>query len=307
MFNWLSLLAGVISAAVGISACREQFQYSLPATAYAQQAAGSAVAGDVAAATSAAVEQRMAAPGEGPTIVAEFVDNGIQISGRVPDTRSRDRLLDRARQLYGSARVIDKVTVDETVAPADWLGSDLLFAVLPTRGALRTEMDGEHLTLSGAVPQQEIGDMIADEAQQQVGGDVRVVSRLVVRAVTAVESQLTRFLKLSNVEFLTNSTNFTRSGLKRLQLIATMLKANVYARFMIAGHTDSRGAAAANMVLSEARAQAVIQYLVDEGLPRDRFVVRGFGETRPLADNRTAEGRQRNRRIEFMQLDEAAQ
>lgn len=305
MFNWLSLLAGVISAVAGISACREQFQYALSATAYVRQAPGSAVASDVAAASNAAVEQRMAAPGESPMVVAEFVDNGVQIGGRVPDTVSRDRLLDRARQLYGSARVIDKVVVDATVAPADWLGSDLLFAVLPTRGAQRTEMDGEHLTLSGAVPQQDIGDMIADEAQQQVGGDVRVVSRLVVRAVTAVESQLTRFLKLSNVEFLTNSTDFTRSGLKRLQRIATMLKANMYARFLIAGHSDSRGAAAANMALSEARAQAVIQYLVDAGLPRDRFVARGFGETRPIADNRAAEGRQRNRRIEFMQLDEA--
>jgi OOP family OmpA-OmpF porin len=303
MFNWLSLLAGLISAAAGISACREQFQYTLPATAYVQTTRGNTAASDVAIEARAASNRQPASLGDNPTIVAEFVNRGIQISGRVPNARSRDRLLAGARELYGSARVIDSVIIDENVAQAGWLGSDLLFAVLTTRGALRTEMDGEHLTLSGSVPQQDIGDQIAAEAQQHVGSDVRVVSRLVARAATAVESQLARFLKLSNVEFLTNSSNFTRRGLKRLQRIATLLKANMYARFMIAGHTDSRGDAAANMDLSEARARAVIKYLIDDGLPGDRFVARGFGETRPIADNRSAEGRQRNRRIEFMQLD----
>ncbi len=303
MFNWLSLVAGLISAAAGISACREQFQYTLPATAYVLPAAGNAVASSVAAETGAGLDQQPPSPGDNPSVVAEFVNDGIQVSGRVPNAGSRDRLLARARELYGSARVIDRVVIDDKVSPAAWLGSDLLFAVLPARGAVRTEMDGEHLMLSGAVPQREIGDLIADETQQQVGDDIRVVSRLAVRAAGAVESQIARFLKLSNVEFLTNSSNFTRRGLKRLQSVATMLKANMYARFMIAGHTDSLGDAAANMALSEARARAVIQYLIEDGLPGDRFVARGFGATRPIADNATAEGRQRNRRIEFMQLD----
>ncbi len=266
-------------------------------------APGNAVASDVAAAAAVGLDQQPPSLGDNPSVVAEFVNDGIQVSGRVPNTESRDRLLARARELYGSARVIDRVVIDDSVSQAAWLGSDLLFAVLPARGAMRTEMDGEHLTLSGVVPQQEIGDLIADEAQQQVGDDIRVVSRLVVRAASAVESQIARFLRLSNVEFLTNSTNFTRRGLKRLQRIANLLKANMYDRFMIAGHTDSRGDAAANMALSEARARAVIQYLIEDGLPGDRFIARGFGETQPIADNGTVEGRQRNRRIEFIQLD----
>jgi OOP family OmpA-OmpF porin len=303
MFNWLSLVAGLISAAAGILAFREQFQYALPATGFVQPAPGNAVASDVAAATAMGPDQQPHTPGDNPSVVAEFVNDGIQVSGRVPDAGSRDRLLARARELYGSARVIDRVVIDDKVSQAAWLGSDLLFAVLPARGAARAAMDGERLTLSGSVPQREIGDLIADEAQQQFGDDIRVVSQLVVRAAGAVESQIARFLRLSNVEFLTNSTNFTRRGLKRLQRIAKLLKADMYERFMIAGHTDSRGDAAANMVLSEARARAVLQYLIEDGLPGDRFVARGFGETRPIADNATAEGRQRNRRIEFIQLD----
>jgi OOP family OmpA-OmpF porin len=303
MFNWLSLVAGFISAAAGISAFREHFQYALPATAHVQPTPGNAVASDVAAATAVGLDQRPPSLGDNPSVVAEFVNDGIQVSGRVPNAGSRDRLLARARELYGSARVIDRVVIDDSVSQAAWLGSDLLFAVLPARGATRTEMDGEHLTLSGAVPQREIGDLIADEAQRQLGDDIRVVSRLVVRAASAVESQLARFLKLSHVEFLTNSTNFTRRGLKRLQRIANLLKTDMYDRYMIAGHTDSRGDAAANMVLSEARARAVIQYLIEDGLPGDRFVALGFGETQPIADNGTVEGRQRNRRIEFILLD----
>ena len=293
MFNWLSLLVGLISAAAGISAYREQYQYT----------PGSSVSGQISQQASSGLYQQPVAPRDNPTIAAEFVSNGIQISGKVPNADARDRLLARARELYGSARVSDKVIVDENLAQAAWLGSDLLFAVLPARGAARTEMDGEHLTLSGSVPEQDIGEQIADEAQQQLGGGIHVVSRLVVRAATAVESQIARFLRLSKVEFLTNSTHFTRRGLERLKRIATMLQADMHARFLIAGHTDSRGNAAANMALSAARAQAVTQYMVEDGLPRDRFVARGFGAARPIADNRSAAGRQRNRRIEFILLE----
>jgi len=68
----------------------------------------------------------------------------------------------------------------------------------------------------------------------------------------------------------------------------------------IEGHTDSRGSAATNTALSEARAEAVRDYLVVKGVAAERLSAKGFGPARPVADNATSAGREANRRVEFM-------
>lgn len=71
----------------------------------------------------------------------------------------------------------------------------------------------------------------------------------------------------------------------------------------VGGHTDSDGSAAANLRLSEHRASAVTQYLISRGIPENRIVSVGYGETRPVAPNDTADGKHRNRRIEFVVVE----
>jgi OOP family OmpA-OmpF porin len=74
------------------------------------------------------------------------------------------------------------------------------------------------------------------------------------------------------------------------------------AKIEVAGHTDSVGTEAYNMGLSLRRANAVRDWLIGQGVAADRLVVKGYGETMPIADNRTPEGRFRNRRVELMPL-----
>lgn len=74
----------------------------------------------------------------------------------------------------------------------------------------------------------------------------------------------------------------------------------------IQGHTDDRGRDEYNLRLSSERAEAVRQYLIQKGIDPSRMSARGYGETRPLASNRTAAGRARNRRVEFVRTDPAA-
>ncbi|MFV0565554.1 MAG: DUF5723 family protein [Flavobacteriaceae bacterium] len=81
--------------------------------------------------------------------------------------------------------------------------------------------------------------------------------------------------------------------------IVGVLKEYPNARFAIEGHTDSVGSDALNLRLSEQRANAVKDYLVGNGIDAGRLTAQGFGETRPLADNTTREGRERNRRVEI--------
>ena len=71
-------------------------------------------------------------------------------------------------------------------------------------------------------------------------------------------------------------------------------------KLRIEGHTDSVGSNSFNMRLSDARAKSVRDWLVDkEGVDPDMLSAKGFGETRPIASNRTRRGRQQNRRVEF--------
>ena len=67
----------------------------------------------------------------------------------------------------------------------------------------------------------------------------------------------------------------------------------------VVGHTDSSGADAYNQQLSQRRAESVQQFLVSQGIDRSRLEARGYGESRPVADNGTPAGRERNRRVEF--------
>jgi outer membrane protein OmpA-like peptidoglycan-associated protein len=68
----------------------------------------------------------------------------------------------------------------------------------------------------------------------------------------------------------------------------------------IQGHTDSQGDDDFNMKLSQRRAESVRDYLMGRGITPDRMVPKGYGETVPIADNRTATGRGENRRVEFV-------
>jgi OmpA-OmpF porin, OOP family len=82
--------------------------------------------------------------------------------------------------------------------------------------------------------------------------------------------------------------------------ILSMLKADPALKLEIDGHTDSDGDATANMTLSRARADAVKQVLVDQGIDASRLTTRGYGATKPIASNDTPEGKANNRRVEFV-------
>ncbi|NIR45866.1 MAG: OmpA family protein [Gemmatimonadetes bacterium] len=109
-------------------------------------------------------------------------------------------------------------------------------------------------------------------------------------------------LVLSSIYFQTGSAELLPQSRRVLDEVGQALLDRPEIEIEIQGHTDSVGSAAANQRLSEQRARSVFTYLVSvyPGLDRDRFVVRGYGETRPIATNETADGRAQNRRVEFV-------
>lgn len=109
---------------------------------------------------------------------------------------------------------------------------------------------------------------------------------------------LVTFDENSGVHFETEKYNITATSEVMLTKLANILKEYPDTKVLVVGHTDSSGAAAYNMSLSEKRANSVTNYFVNnKGLSSSRFTTTWFGEDQPIATNSTAEGRAKNRRV----------
>jgi outer membrane protein OmpA-like peptidoglycan-associated protein len=87
---------------------------------------------------------------------------------------------------------------------------------------------------------------------------------------------------------------------KLTEVADALTKEDSESKIVVEGHTDSQGGASYNQDLSQRRAQSVRDYLVTRGMASDRVTSEGFGLTRPIADNGSAEGRANNRRVEIV-------
>ncbi len=107
---------------------------------------------------------------------------------------------------------------------------------------------------------------------------------------------------LRNVFFETGFAALKPTSRTELDRLKNLLDKNPALRIQINGHTDKVGSEADNQLLSEQRAKAVYDYLLEAGVEADRLQYEGYGESRPIADNDTEEGRRQNRRTEFVVL-----
>lgn len=107
----------------------------------------------------------------------------------------------------------------------------------------------------------------------------------------------------SNLEFETGKDVIKAESFASLDELAGLMTKKPNWKLKLSGHTDNQGNAAANLKLSEKRAKAVMNYLVSKGVSADRFKVEWFGHKKPIADNKTPQGRQKNRRVEMQIIE----
>ena len=104
---------------------------------------------------------------------------------------------------------------------------------------------------------------------------------------------------LNNIQFEKNSYKLLPVSLAELDRLVELLQNNKQLKIEINGHTDNVGKPAENLILSKNRAKAVMDYLVSKQIAAARVTYKGFGETKPIADNKTEAGKAKNRRTEF--------
>ncbi len=109
---------------------------------------------------------------------------------------------------------------------------------------------------------------------------------------------------LNNIFFDVNSFEIRPESTVELDQIVALMKDNPSLRIQINGHTDNVGKPQDNLLLSRNRSKAVVNYLISKGIEANRLASQGYGETQPLADNNTAEGRAKNRRTEMKVLSQ---
>lgn len=113
-----------------------------------------------------------------------------------------------------------------------------------------------------------------------------------------------RIIITEQVYFDTGKTSIKKESFEILDAVVKVMQENQQIiKVRIEGHTDDRGAEQMNLELSQGRAEAVLKYLTDAGVAEGRLEAVGYGESRPIRDNDTAEGRAYNRRVEFIILD----
>ena len=110
-------------------------------------------------------------------------------------------------------------------------------------------------------------------------------------------------ITMGDVLFGTDLARLNAEGMRSAQKLADVLQQNPQRTVLVEGFTDSTGATAHNQALSERRAAAVQNALLELGVARERVAIRGFGESYPVAANDTAQNRQLNRRVEIVLSD----
>ncbi|MCX6156302.1 MAG: OmpA family protein [Candidatus Kapabacteria bacterium] len=119
------------------------------------------------------------------------------------------------------------------------------------------------------------------------------------RDLILVPIEVGETIKLTNIFFNFKDSTLLSESFPALKRVANFLQSHKSIEIEIAGHSDNIGSNQRNYLFSFSRAKAVADYLLSLGIPQKRMIVQGYAQTKPVANNRTEEGRKLNRRVEF--------
>jgi OOP family OmpA-OmpF porin len=230
----------------------------------------------------------------------------LHLAGTVPDQNVRSAIVERAGEIVGAENVVDELEIRSPVPHDNWEE-----AVRTLLGGLGKLSEGQGLVVDRAVALEGIAGSISDaEAVRSLMAhdlpelfdsniEVTALGETTEVGETTCQRLFVALLRDSEIRFATSSAAIEPTSLALLDRLVDVAERCPAATIEISGHTDSQGAEDINLDLSRRRARAVLDYLAGKGVSAERLQAVGYGEGRPIADNSTATGRARNRRIEF--------
>ena len=239
-------------------------------------------------------------------------ETGARLRGRLPDGAIGDSVQTFATALFG-ANNTDVATRAVADLPQGW--SVRVMAGLRALSELNSgqlTVEPETLRLTGETGDEQMISQLTRMLSEDLGQgadfqlDVRYVEALdPVASLPSEEECVARIQAIQDetkITFDPGSTEINETAGAVLDQIAEVLPDCMHARMEIGGHTDAQGGETMNLNLSQARANSVLNGLLARGVLVSNLTAQGYGESQPIADNETEEGREQNRRIEFRLL-----
>ncbi len=207
---------------------------------------------------------------------------------------------DQARQDAEQARLLVATTVEDAQRAREEREDALRKEAESARAAQLSaeEADQARRVAESRASEAEYARLEADLASQQVTSLTRQLENLQLR-----ETESGVVVTLGDVLFASGQATLVEGGRSSLEEVVDLLQTEPDKKIRVEGHSDSLGDADANLLLSEQRAQAVLEALVSLGVASDRISSLGMGEDFPISSNEDEDGRARNRRVDVILLD----
>ncbi len=252
-----------------------------------------------------------------PEFTATLSPEGdVRLHGPIPDARIRTATESFARARFGSKAVRSALRIDEGL-PHGWTPRVLAAlealarlnsgSVVMQPGIVRIRGrtgDPDARAEIARILSEKLGD--SEDFRISVTYEERLDPQKDIPTPEECVARINRILEVQQITFAPGSAEIDEVARASLDNIAEVMKQCLDVPMEVGGHTDSQGREEMNLALSQARAEAVINALLARRVLTSGLTAKGYGETRPIADNSTEEGRTANRRIEF-RLIEAGQ
>lgn len=270
-------------------------------------------AADTPSATTPADDIIVPTPTTQPTVIAEIErvnpnwafrlkDGVLRLEGEVPSEKTRRTIQNAARAAIDPPRIVSvdpALQISGKPAHPDYLQ----VALRGVNTISRCEdgvaaLQGEVFSLNCELEQSRVSIVRSLANASMPFGRLGVIDILPSEQLQVCEDSMRSLLSTSRIEFASGSARILDSSSGLLDRVATAAR-TCPGRLQIDGHTDNVGEFSPNLALSRQRAEAVRIALIRRNVAANRLTTRGFGESRPIAENTTAEGRAKNRRTEI--------
>ena len=241
--------------------------------------------------------------------VIKSLDGVVELKGFLNDHTAEIAVRSYASSIFGSININDSLRLSDKL-PQNWpiqVLTGLEVVGLLDHGSLIIELNT--ILLEGKSANPEIKSIVSEILSKKLGNDILYTLKLeydeqLVPKPIALDAKkcvldINNVIETLGIEFAPGEIVLQKSSNDTLRNMADIMQTCYIVPMEIGGHTDSQGRKSLNLSISQARAEAVMDSLLSYDILTGNLIAKGYGESTPIADNKTSEGRNKNRRIEF--------
>ena len=241
--------------------------------------------------------------------VIKSLDGVVELKGFLNDHTAEIAVRSYASSIFGSININDSLRLSNKL-PQNWpiqVLTGLEVVGLLDHGSLIIEPNT--ILLEGKSANPEIKSIVSEILSKKLGNDIlytlkleydeQLVPKPIGPDAKKCVLDINNVIETLGIEFAPGEIVLQKSSNDTLKNMADIMQTCYIVPMEIGGHTDSQGRKSLNLSISQARAEAVMDSLLSYDILTGNLIAKGYGESTPIADNKTSEGRNKNRRIEF--------